>query len=310
MSSKDNSYSQLTKRLRSKYNASFYQNNNTGQVNIFNTGVGDITNEWINGLVTGRKDVISTSDLGFRNVDDSCICGPAPAPAPAPEPVEGDSILLMAGGSLYVATTLGKLFKANNPDTNTLTKAYSVSLGNFTNFIPYILQVGANHVYVVGYEIANPSINYIIVKNKLDGSTVRTIELDPGGMIVISGLNEITNSLSADYLYVSYIVVLELGDIYSYIQLYDMANNFSDYGSRIDLYADLPSPVEALGIITIGNVIAVDGLYYVFTNMITAFGATIKYNLQLTRWNNFDLSPDVTTYPEGYNILLDALIRI
>ncbi len=82
MSTKDNSYSQITKRLRSKYNAAFYQNNSSGQVNLIDSPTGDASNPWLNSLVTGRKNVINNSDLGKRNVDASCVCTAA-APAPA-----------------------------------------------------------------------------------------------------------------------------------------------------------------------------------------------------------------------------------
>ncbi len=309
MSSKDNSYSQLTKRLRSKYNAAFYQNNNQRPINVFDSVTGDTSTPWINSLVTGRKDVINTSDLGKRNVDASCVCAAAPAPASEP-PIEGGAIYFMEGGSVYAVTTDAKLFKANNPNTNTLTKAYYVSLGDFTTFDAYILYVGTDHVYVVGYEIADPSINYIVVKDKLTGSTVTTIEIsETGTTVIITGLNEIVNSSSANYLYVSYVKINETGPaIDSYIQLYD-TTTFATYGSPVDLTADLLAPGPVLGTITIGNVIAVDGLYYVFTNVITAIGLTsITYNIQITRWDNFDLSPTIPTYPIGVDIISDVEI--
>ncbi len=305
MSTKDNSYSQLTKRLRSKYNASFYQNNNQRPINVFDSVTGDISNPWLNALVTGRKDVINTSDLGYRNVDPSCVCG-AVAAAPAPAPLEGGAIYLMEGGSLYAVTTDNKLFKANNPDTNTLTKAYYVSLGSFTNFIPYILYVGDAHVYIVGYEIADPSKNYVIVRNKLTGASVATIEISQTGTtVIITGLNEIVNGSADNYLYVSYIKINETGPaIDSYIQLYD-TTTFATYGSAVDLTAISPGLGPTLGTIVIGNVIAHSGSYYTFANVISAITlSSITYNVQATKWTNFDL----TTISGHNDIILNAEI--
>ncbi len=305
MSTKDNSYSQITKRLRSKYNAAFFQNNSSGQVNLIDSPTGDSSNPWLNSLVTGRKNVINTSDLGQRNVDASCVCAATPAPAPA---TVYDAILLMEGGSLYVATTLGKLFKADNPDANTLTKAYYVSLSSFTYFRTYILQVGTDNVYVVGSPDLVDSVAQVIVRDKTTGASVATLEFNSGSLdtiLIVTGLNEIADG-SNNYLYVSYLTISILGSVNSYIGIYDMAN-YTTIGAAVDLtnQINFASP-PVLGTATIGNVIKVGTDYYAFTNVIKSVsGTTLIYNLQLTKWSSYDLS----TIAAGVNTISNAEIN-
>lgn len=283
MSSKDNSYSALTKRLRSKYNAAFYQNNNSGQVNIFSSGVGNINNGWINSLVTGRKDVINTSDLGERNVDDSCVCGAAPAPAPAPAPIEPESILLMAIGSAYAVTRQFGIFKANT--VGELTKEYLQRYTTDISFIPYILEVKDTNAYIVGQTDLTTSVVHVI--NKATGETVINTPLTFPDSFV-TGVTEIVSGLDT-YVYINYVTIdatdPENPTTTSYVDVY----NINDFSTVVN-HLNLDNQFERFTIV-LSQVVSSSDAYYIFTyNYPNVLDGDISYDFSVLRFINPDLT--------------------
>jgi hypothetical protein len=302
MSTKDNSYSQITKRLRSKYNAAFFQNNSSGQVNIFSGGVGNTTNGWINSLVTGRKDVISTSDQGFRNVDDSCVCGAAPTPAP--EPLSPQAIRLMRIGSTYAVTQEAGIFKATNVDGQ-LTKNY---LQNFSGdiFTPYILSVDETYTYVVGHP-TEITTSVVYVLDKLTGATVNTFSFLN---TFVTGVTELAGT-GYNNLYINYVTIdpITFAAI-SYISVYDLDNDLSEVNTF-----NMNTGFSGNQTVILGNLVSADTGFYAFAYNITGPGmapGSITYNFSVIRFANSDLSdatPSIHTIVTGAEIVFLSLLE-
>ncbi len=279
MSNRDNSYSQITKRLRSKYNASFFQNNSSGQVNLIDSPTGDASNPWLNSLVTGRKNVINTSDLGERKVDTSCVCT-APAPAAAPVLIPTISPAMMLPGSLYAAIINGRLFKAATAPS--LSKDwYSLAYAEIS-WSPYMMYRGANYTYMIFFSSPISTAtggSYIVA---IDSNDINKESIYYEDSFII-GLTEISSSL-----YVSRYLNTTPG---SFIDIYD-SNDLTATPFTININTVLSTEPTVIASILMGTVILNSGTYYTFVRGITGYSLTgeIEYNIYLLSGSQSNLS--------------------